>query len=151
MMPQRRDIDPVEIPPRLLPNLQITEVIDGGKRFRYRLVGTAIVNAYGADMTGKFYDELFSGERLRGIEASLRRVCEHRQPIFVCNQYHSTRDVRLLCTRVVLPLSDDRDAVIQFLMAMSFHFPGAARQWAGKWFGNDGNMDFAKSYSEFID
>jgi len=51
MMPRRRDIDPTEIP-RLLPNLQITELIDGGARIRYRLTGTAIVNAYSADLTG---------------------------------------------------------------------------------------------------
>src|ERR1051325_6866611 len=46
LMPSRRDIDPVEIEPRLLPNLQITELVDGGARFRYRLAGTAIVEAY---------------------------------------------------------------------------------------------------------
>ncbi len=56
MMPRRRDIDPTEIP-RLLPNLQITELIDGGARIRYRLTGTAIVNAYGADLTGKYFQE----------------------------------------------------------------------------------------------
>ena len=150
VMPGRRDIDPVEMPRRLLPNLQITEVVDGGMRFRYRLTGTAVVEAYGAPLTGLFYDQLFSGERLRRIEANLRRVCGEKQPVLVCNQYHSSRDVELLCARVILPLSDDGSTVSQFLMAMSFHFPGAAHQWRGEWFGNDGTLDFGKSYERII-
>src|ERR1700736_619243 len=61
-MPQRGDIDPDELRP-VLSHLQITEVIDGGSRFRYRLVGTAIVEAFGAEFTGRYVDELMSGER----------------------------------------------------------------------------------------
>ena len=38
LMPCKRDIDPIEIPRRLLPNLQLIDVIDGGERFRYRFV-----------------------------------------------------------------------------------------------------------------
>jgi len=48
VMPARRDIDATEIPPSLLPYLQITERIEGTGRIRYRLVGTGIVEAYGA-------------------------------------------------------------------------------------------------------
>jgi hypothetical protein len=53
-MPRKCDIDATEIPPRLLPNLQLIDVIDGGARFRYRLVGTASVEAFGDDYTGKY-------------------------------------------------------------------------------------------------
>ncbi len=55
-MPRRRDIDPTEIP-RLLPNLQIVEIV--GTRIRYRLAGTAIVEAYGEELAGKYIDEMF--------------------------------------------------------------------------------------------
>jgi hypothetical protein len=48
VMPQRRDIEPAELR-EVLAHLQITEVIGGGSRFRYRLVGTAIVQAFGAE------------------------------------------------------------------------------------------------------
>ena len=54
LLPSRRDIDPVEIPPKILPHLQIIDVVDGGARFRYRLIGTATVDAYGEDFTGRY-------------------------------------------------------------------------------------------------
>ena len=151
LMPRRSEIDPVEIPPRLLPHLQITEIVDGGARYRYRLAGTAIVDAYGAELTGKYYDEVFSGDRLRYIEANFRLICLEKRPIFVRNQYHSARGAFLVCSRVVMPLSDDDVNVHQFLMAMSFQHPGAAYQWAGAWIGNDGTFDFANSYMETIE
>jgi hypothetical protein len=79
-MPRRRDIDPSEISPRLLPFLQITELLDGGSRIRYRLVGTAIVAAYGADLTGRHLDEVVSGERLRFVEDNYRRIYREKRP-----------------------------------------------------------------------
>lgn len=129
-------MDPVEIAPRLLPNLQITELVDGG-RIRYRLAGTAIVQAYGVELTGKYYDELFSGERLRRIEAHHQMICREKRPLFVCNPYRSARDVHLICTRIVMPLCEDGVNICKFLSAMSFNFPGGAYQWSGEWFGND--------------
>ncbi|MDB5409992.1 MAG: hypothetical protein JWL84_4904 [Rhodospirillales bacterium] len=44
-VPRRSDIDPSDIR-ALLRNLQLVDVIDRGERFRFRLVGTAIVTAY---------------------------------------------------------------------------------------------------------
>jgi hypothetical protein len=74
-MPCKRDVDPTEMPRELLPSLQIIDVIDGGERFRYRLVGTALVAAYGEEFTGKCSDELLCGERLRFINELYRAVC----------------------------------------------------------------------------
>lgn len=148
-MPRRRDINPVEIP-RLLPNLQITELVEGGRRIRYRLVGTAIVQAYGAELTGKYFDEVFSAERLRFVEANYRIICHEKCPLLVCNRYVSARDARLVCTRMVMPLSEDDITVNQCLTAMSFQYPGQAYQWFGEWFGNSGNFDFNNSYSKIV-
>lgn len=144
-MPRRRDIDPTEIP-RLLPNLQITELIDGGLRIRYRLTGTAIVDAYGADLTGKYFDEVFSGRRLDYVNANYGRVCGEKRPLLVCNPYESARNVGLICTRLIMPLSADGENVNQCLTAMSFHFPGEAFQWCDEWFGNRSYLDVANSY-----
>jgi len=146
VMPRRRDIDPTEIPARLLPNLQLTELIDGGARIRYRLTGTAIVNAYGADLTGKYFDEVFSGRRLDYVKANYRMVCSERRSLFVCNPYVSARNTKLICTRLVMPLSDDDMSVNQCLTAMSFHFPHEAAQWCDEWFGNKSYLDVANSY-----
>lgn len=54
-LPSRKDIDPVAIP-RLLPNIWLIDVVPPVPRFRYRLVGTAVVEARGYDQTGSFFD-----------------------------------------------------------------------------------------------
>jgi len=54
-IPWRRDIDPLELA-EILPNLAITEAVDG--RWRYRLIGTRIVEFVGRDSTGRYFDEL---------------------------------------------------------------------------------------------
>ena len=106
-MPSRRDIDPVELPPKLLPNLQIIEVIDGGTRFRYRLVGTASVEAFGSDYTGRYPDEMFSDDRLNFIQSIYRRVYETKLPLFSLNRYHTPKNIDLFAYRIYMPLSED--------------------------------------------
>ncbi len=57
VMPSRADLDPLEIP-RLLPSLFLIDVVSGSpRRFRFRLVGTRIVELEG-EITNKFLDEL---------------------------------------------------------------------------------------------
>ena len=127
-----------------MPNLQLTELTDGGARIRYRLTGTAIVDGYGADLTGRFFDEVFSGRRLDYIKSNYRTVCSEKRPLFVHNPF-STRTVELICTRLIMPLSDDGANVNQCLTAMSFHFPGGDVRWRDEWFGNKSYLDVANS------
>ena len=49
-MPARADLDPVAMKP-YLPHLMLFDVV--GERFRYRLVGTRVVQDFGRDVTGK--------------------------------------------------------------------------------------------------
>jgi hypothetical protein len=110
-MPRRADIDPTEVPPRLLPNIFLTDVIDGGARFRFRLVGTAAVAGIGADLTGRHVDEVNRSTPYRDYITGLyRRVVAERLPVFSMSHffkvgeaqadYHATQ--RLMC-----PLSTD--------------------------------------------
>src|SRR5579863_9702970 len=71
-MPRRRDLDPLHDIPRLLPNVQLADVIDGGRRFRMRVVGSRIVEALGRDGTGKFLDETLTGDRLARVQRDFR-------------------------------------------------------------------------------
>ena len=130
-MPRRADIEPREIT-RLLPYLQITELVDGGARIRYRLVGTRIVAAYGAELTGKYFDEVFAGDRLRFVEDNYRVMCREKRPIFVGSRYVSRKDIELFCYRLVMPLSDDGSTINQVLTVMSFKYPNEASQFGGQ-------------------
>jgi hypothetical protein len=119
-MPPRRAIDPIEIP-RLLPNLQLIEVVEGD-RFRYRLTGTALVTAFGKEYTGKHLDELFAGEELAYAVRVYATVCRERRPVFVRNRYGTTRDVAMVANRLYMPLSDDGVAVNMIFGALTFEW-----------------------------
>lgn len=54
--PDRADILPADIVP-LLPHISIHEVVDGGKDFRARIFGTAIVELVGEERTGMLISE----------------------------------------------------------------------------------------------
>src|SRR5688572_12949346 len=79
-MPLRREIEPAEIP-RLLPHLQLVERIDG-EGFRYRLTGSAIVQGYGFDATGKFTQEILSPARHRIASRHYAAVFDSGRPLF---------------------------------------------------------------------
>lgn len=57
-MPLRKAIDPLELQPHL-GSLVIIECLPGFTDFRYRLIGTEVVAAYGRDSTGKTVRELY--------------------------------------------------------------------------------------------
>lgn len=59
--PRRADLDPAAIKAHL-PHLVIVDVIDGGKDFRFRLVGTRVVEGLGHDNTGKRFSEAFGDQ-----------------------------------------------------------------------------------------
>ncbi len=58
-LPGRRDFDPLAVP-HLLPNVMLLDVVGQPPRFRYRLVGTRMVDALGSDLTGRWLDEAHS-------------------------------------------------------------------------------------------
>lgn len=148
-MPRRADIDPSEIT-RLLPYLQITELLEGTGRIRYRLIGTAIVAAYGAELTGKYFDEVFSGARLRFIEENYRLMDREKRPVLAGSHYVSRKNVELFCYRVMMPLSEDGATVNQVLTAMSFKYPNQGDHSSGQWFGDHDALDLGSSFCEVI-
>ena len=57
-MPKRRDVDPVEMRPDLLPYLILVQIEGEPFRVFYRLVGTNAVELFGCDVTGCYLDQL---------------------------------------------------------------------------------------------
>src|SRR5262249_46315718 len=114
-MPRRVDIDPIEMDPRLLPNVMLTEVVDGGRRFRFRLVGTGATTAIGAELTGRYVDEVNESQRYGDyITALFRPVGERRAPVFSMSVYSRPDDAGLArhtTQRLMCPLSADGAAV----------------------------------------
>ncbi|MBV9523409.1 MAG: PAS domain-containing protein [Alphaproteobacteria bacterium] len=120
-MPRRRDIDPSEIP-KLLPHLMITEVLDGGRRFRYRLSGTAVTEAFGRSLTGQYVDEVMKGPYRDFIERLYRNVHQGRRCIFCESRYTGSKSLGVTTKRLFMPLSEDEAFVNQVLVIQTFHY-----------------------------
>jgi hypothetical protein len=129
-MPSRAAIDPAEIP-RLLPNLQLIDVAAGGQRFRYRLVGTAIVLAFGREYTGAWLDQLFPGERGKFAEGVYKLACQERLPVFARSTYVTGTGRELIANRLCMPLSADGATVNMLMGALTFE--SGALPVAGMW------------------
>jgi CheY-like chemotaxis protein len=120
LMPQRRDIDPAELPFWLLPHVELVDVVEGGRRFRHRLVGTAIVGALGSELTGKYLDEVLSGVALDVAHTAYRAVCDAKRAAFLRSTHSTVKGSPLTAHRVLLPLADDGTVVNMILGAATF-------------------------------
>lgn len=57
-LPGRQHFDPLDIP-QLLPNLRLQDIVGDPPRIRMRLMGTRILEFFGQEHTGKWFDATF--------------------------------------------------------------------------------------------
>lgn len=122
---RRADLDPVEIP-RLLPCLILSDVADGGRAIRYRLVGTEIVAAHGFDYTGKTIEELTSGSTLDFTRALYGVVVSRAVPVYSEGRFRWAGQEYRWTKRLHLPLTRSGNAVDMVLSGQVFEPPNAA-------------------------
>ncbi len=79
-LPGRQHFDPMAIP-HLLPNVWLVDVFDGPEpRFRYRLMGTRVAQAFAADITGRMFDDVHPDFANNPMRAFLIDVVRTRRP-----------------------------------------------------------------------
>src|SRR6478672_4472332 len=112
-MPSRADITPATIGKDLLPWIALTEVIDGGARFRFRLCGTGLAGIAGLDLTGHYIDELNPNPAYAEYITGLYRLAvERRRPVYSETGYvATTTSPRRRTERLICPLADERAIV----------------------------------------
>jgi len=128
-LPRRGDIDPLEIAraaPDLLPHLWMVDVLRDPYRFRYRLVGGAVIEAGSPARVGAIIEPGSGREGNSNLYDNLVRVCEER-----CWNYrrglptlqHSKYVEQI--ERLSLPLADDEGRVAIILSASLYSWlPG---------------------------
>lgn len=120
-VPDRRDIDPVDMPTVLLPHLAIVDVVEGGVRFRNRLVGTAIVERWGIDTTGRYHDEVMSpGDYSDYIHSLYRDAVQRRAAVYSESFFRWDTHGHLLTRRLYLPLTYGGSGVAMVLVGQTF-------------------------------
>jgi hypothetical protein len=125
-MPRRSDIDPADIP-TLLPNILITEMLEEGTRYRYRLAGSAVTEAFGRSLTGQYVDEIMTGPYREFITRLYRDIYLDRRCIFCESRYANGVKHGLSTKRLFMPLSNDDRVVDQVLIVQTFQYVGADR------------------------
>lgn len=111
LLPARADIDPLDIPPDLLPGIVLLEIEsgDGGRRrFRLRLFGSDVEAMTGSDETGRYYDEVTDQPGLYDrIDALLGQLIADRRPIYMAAPSGAEGRGFLWFGRLALPLAAD--------------------------------------------
>ena len=104
-----------------LPDMTLLEAVGDPPRFRYRLHGTRVAEAYGENLIGRFLDEIDLGSGRAGIIGLCTNVVTECRPQVARVRYTKQRDGRLLeYERILLPLSDDGKAVNMLLCVFAF-------------------------------
>ena len=120
-MPSRKDIDPLQIPPGYLPNLMLIDVFHEPRRYRYRLVGTTVVQASGDDRTGRFFDEVDFFKIHPLVMGQYAHVVDTGLPLYSLEPFTNLRNgSNFDVDRLLLPLSADGQRVD--MLAVLFHF-----------------------------
>jgi hypothetical protein len=115
-MPARADIDPVEMPKRLLPGISIVDVVADERRYVYRLVGTGDVEVRGNDPTGKSVLEGFFGPSAEDALSCYDKVVETRAALLDPTPFTAPSGKWVNEETLFMPLSDDGVTVNKILV-----------------------------------
>lgn len=102
--PDRRAIDPADLPPRLLPRIKI--VLCEAGDWRYGLVGTAFRDLAGAELSGKRVAEIEGAAYAPALIELFEAVRVGRRPLFCTMRYLGpNRGAEREVSRLVLPFA----------------------------------------------
>jgi hypothetical protein len=118
-MPSRKDLEPTEIP-ELLANIVLVDVSHDPLDFRYRLIGTAIVERIAFDYTGKRFTEIAHQQPGSKVWETAARICEERAPLTSDIPYVGPDQWVRGYRDLYLPLSDDGDRVNMIVGIVEF-------------------------------
>jgi len=119
-MPSRADLNPADIA-SLLRYLSLVDVDRKEKRYRMRLVGTETVRALGADITGKYLDELPRIER--HLKARYDWIVKEKRPYMIIGKLQWSQKSFLDFCSIGLPLSNNGHDVDIIMYGSCFHLP----------------------------
>jgi len=115
-MPGRSDIDPIHLPRRLLPFINLVDVVPDERRYVYRLVGTGDVEIRGQDPTGKSVMDAFFAPCAEDALTCYDRVVTTRAPFLDPEPFVAPNGRYVTEETIFLPLSDDGITVNKILV-----------------------------------
>jgi hypothetical protein len=131
LLPGRQHIDPTDFPP-LLPNVWLLDVVPSGEgkppRFRFRLIGTAIVRAGLRAKPGDFLEDTIDRAREKSPAANdAKRVVAERQPNWYRGEPLTNHDREVVeLERLLLPLAAN-GVDIDMLLCLTVFYTSAGK------------------------
>jgi hypothetical protein len=121
-LPGRTDVDPAALR-NLLPHIALVDVLRDPLDWRYRLVGTRLVEVMGGERTGKRMRELLSPPAIEGSVMLMTRILETRAPLAFMGTLYWLEKEYVGFTALVLPLSNDGTEIDMGMMGLDFELP----------------------------
>ena len=107
-MPTPADIDPLVLPPRLLPHILLLDIErEPALRFRWRLIGTHITRVIDRDSTGRYWDEIYDAQTLAMLSRGPLWIMQHKRPVRVLGDAGHVAKGHVRSESVDMPLSHD--------------------------------------------
>ena len=112
--PTIHDIDPVDMRPAL-GFIVLTDVLDEGEDFQFRLYGSIVASVSGFDLTGKRLSEHPAPDYVSSFYLALYRAAYRRgEPVSTSHRPPLAVHTRIW-HRLMLPLVDESGAIVRFL------------------------------------
>lgn len=109
-MPSRQDMKPMTLGP-LLPCLALIEVLDQGRDYRFRLVGTQLDSILRLPLTNSLLSDYPQADGRDSVKESYDLCVQTRQPHLSSGQLGHLDQHFILYDNLILPLSNDDTAV----------------------------------------
>jgi hypothetical protein len=120
-LPGRDAIDPLALGADLLPYVALVEATDGGMRYRFRLVGSKLIEHAGLDLTGHYIADLnpnrIYATYINDLYAFAR---DERLPVYSETRYRAASNRIGLTRRLICPLAQADGTVGMFIAAQVF-------------------------------
>jgi len=110
VMPDKTELDPLNLPPDIWPNLLLVEPVAASSDLRYRLVGSAHVERYGYDFTGRTIADIASGSYREYLEEQFRHVLVQHKPVYSESLFRWDTTGYAVTKRLIMPLATEGNA-----------------------------------------
>lgn len=111
-------LDPLEIPRRLLPYIMLLDIETAPKRLRIRLAGTRLCEAFGGEMRGLTLEDLFEDTGASDVLAHTSRLIDQAGPNLARQSQRRSGAGTWHYTRLILPLAQAGRRVGRLLFAI---------------------------------
>lgn len=127
-MPAPADIDALEVPRAVLPHVGLVDVeYEPEKRFRWRLIGTAITTTLQRDISGRYWSELYGEDEFCPFYPPLNTILQSRAPLRFTGRAHVAGREMFDGEHLYMPLSSDGERVDRLIGATEFTYAETTR------------------------